>query len=274
MYLMIDIRALYHEDRKKHDELSAFHWFVKALGISFRNFEISESPDFIIQLDSRRIGIEVTLAERRSSQRFSIQQIESAQDEFARNLLQSVESNLPLEIGLTFEDGIAVDNKGCSKSLTIVATLINQISKSMRPHSAELLVRTENDLNSFSQRKHICPQIPDFLQHIQLLNDGHNRSAVTGSRGCNLEYFTEENLLSILDKKHRALSGYIDCDEQWLVIVSGQVPPLFVTHESQPEFMIPSIATTLYKSNINHPIESSFDKVYFFRSPTDATLLT
>jgi hypothetical protein len=272
---MIDIRSLYHENRKKHDELSAFHWFIKALGINYRNLEILERPDFIIQLDSRKIGIEVTLAERRSLQRFSMQQIESAQDEFARNLLQSVAPNLPLDIGLIFEDGIAVDNKGCSKSISIIATLINQISKSMRPHTAELLVRTENDLKSISQRKHICPQIPDFLQHIQLLlNDGHERSVVTGSRGCHLEYFTEGDLLSILDKKHKALSGYMDCDEQWLVIVSGQVPPLFVTHEGQPEFMIPSIATSFYKSNIDHPIESSFDKVYFFRSPADVTLLT
>lgn len=271
---MIDIRTLYHENRKKHDELSAFHWFIKALGINYRGLEISESPDFIIQLGSRRIGIEITLAERRSSRRFSMQQIESAQDEFARNLLQSVKPNLPLEICLIFNDGIAVDKKECSKSILIIATLINQISKSMRPHSAELLVRTENDLNSISQRKHVCPEIPNFLQHIQLLNDGHERSVVTGSRGCDLEYFTEEDLLSILDKKHKALSGYMDCDEQWLVIVSGQVPPLFVMHESQPEFMTPSIATSFYESNIDSPVESSFDKVYFFRSPADVTLLT
>lgn len=270
---MIDIRSLYHENRKKHDELSAFHLFTKALDVSFRHFEISESPDFIIQLESRRIGIEFTLAERRSSQRFSMQQIESAQNEFSRNLFQSLELSLPLEIGLIFEDGIAVDNNECSKSIKAIAALINQISKTMTPHSLELLVRTEADIIDSNHKKHICPQIPEFLQHIQLLNDGHKFSAMTGSRGCFLEYFTEGDLRSILEKKHKALSGYTQCDEQWLVIVSGQIPPLFVMHESPPKFMTASIATSFCGSNIDQPIESKFDKVYFFRCPTDVTLL-
>ncbi|PKH00057.1 hypothetical protein [Paraglaciecola sp. MB-3u-78] len=203
-----------------------------------------------------------------------MQQIESAQNKFGSDLLEATDTSLPLEIGLIFEDGIAVDSNNYNDTLSEIASLINTVSASMSRHSIELMVRTETDLKDSKQRKHICPQLPNFLQYIQLFNDGHKASVVTGNRGCLLENFTEDNLFPVLHRKHKALLGYAKCDEHWLVIVSGQAPPLFVEHDTAPNLSLPSIATNFSELKMNLPIASSFDKVYFFKCPTEAILLT
>ncbi|AZG74934.1 hypothetical protein [Shewanella livingstonensis] len=271
---MIKISDLYYENRKKYDELSVFHWFSKAIGVEYECLSLSERPDFIIKLESKKIGVEITLAERMSSQPFSMQQIESSQRQFSEKLIQNIKPNLPLDVGLIFEDGVAVDNKSADKALMVLIPLINQVSASMAPNSVEYLVRKKVDLLHIKQMKHICPEIPNFLQHIQLLNDGQKVSVVTGCRGGIVDYFNESDLLPILKKKHKALLGYAKCDEHWLVIVSGQVPPIFVEHESPPKLMIASMATSFAGLNLQHPIKSNFERVYFFDCPTNAILIT
>lgn len=37
---------------------------------------------------------------------------------------------------------------------------------------------------------------------------------------------TGTDLEPVLHRKHQALRDYRRCDEQWLVIVAGQVPPI------------------------------------------------
>lgn len=269
----IDFRSLYYENRKKHDELSAFYWFLEALKIHYQGFEISESPDFIIQMESKNIGVELTLAERGSPHQFSMQQIESAQSDFGEKLRQSMNPVLPINVHLVFEDGVAVQKKELMKSVMEVAALIDEVSKSMKLNSVELIVKNQERLGKIENNFHISPNFPEFLQSIQLMNDGQKNSTVTGSRICILEDFTEKELAVILGKKHKALLNYTQCDEQWLVILSGQVPPLFEMKDHTPTLMIPSTATHFHTPNISHPIESSFDKIYFFSCPTKATLL-
>ncbi|WP_269620033.1 hypothetical protein [Zhongshania sp. BJYM1] len=272
---MFDLRRLYLENPQKHDELSAFHWFTKAICLEYESLDLTERPDFIIVSDQRKIGIEITLAERNSSSRkYSSQQIEAEQTKFSENLLQSINPKIPLDVGLIFEDGVVVDTKQIKGVRKALAQSINEISVNMTPHSVELIVRSEEDMCRSNHRKHIFPDLPKFLQHIQLLNDGHTESVVTGARGCILDTFTEADISSILEKKHRALIGYQKCDEQWLVIVSGPVPPLFVEHDSRPKVLLASIATSYAGIDAKLPLKSNFENVYFFNSPTHATLLT
>ncbi len=259
---MIDLPALLKSPPKKRDEISAFHWFTIAEKIIYENITITEKPDFIIHTKSQKIGIEITLAERKSSTKFSLHQIESAQDDFALRLHKGINPKLPLEIHLAFEDDIPVEKKSSDIALEVLIPLINKMSEDMPHHSSKSLI------------KKICNEIPEFIQRIGLLNDGHKETVVTGSRGTILEYFTEEELLPILKKKHKALIGYQACDEHWLVIVSGQVPPLFPTPRSSPPPILPSIANSYAGVNIKTPISSKFDRVYFFNSPTEPTLLT
>ncbi|MDO3381203.1 hypothetical protein [Gilvimarinus algae] len=272
---MFDLRKLYLEEPQKHDELSAFHWFTKAICLEYESLELTERPDFIIDSDQRRIGIEITLAERNcSSSKYSSQQIEAEQTKFSDSLLQSINSKIPLDVGLVFEDGKEVDINQTNGVRDALANRINEISANMTPHSVELIVRSEGDMCRSKHRKHVFPGLPNFLQHIQLFNDGHEESVVTGARGGFLDSFTEADISSILEKKHRSLIGYQKCDEQWLVIVSGSVPPLFVEHDSRPNVLLASIATSFAGVDAKLPLKSNFEKVYFFNSPIHATLLT
>ena len=272
---MFDLRKLYLEDPQKHDELSAFHWFTKAICLEYQSLVLTERPDLIIDSDQRKIGIEITLVERKSSSsKFSSQQIEAAQTNFSKKLRQSINPKIPLDVGLIFEDGVAVDIKQTNGVRDALAHRINEISANMTPHSVELIVRSEADMCRSNHRKHIYLDLPRFLQHVQLFNDGHEESVVTGARGVFLDSFTEADISSILDKKHRSLTGYQKCDEQWLVIVSGAVPPLFVEHDSRPSVILASTATSFAGVDAKLPINSNFEKVYFFNSPTHASLLT
>lgn len=272
---MFDIRNLYLENPQKHDELSAFHWFTKAICLEYESLVLTERPDFIIDSAERKIGIEITLAERNfSSSKFSSQQIEAAQTKFSESLLRSITPKIPLDVGLIFEDGVAVDIKQTNGVIEALSNSIYEISANMTPHSIELIVRSEGDMPHSNHNKHILPSLPKFLQHVQLFNDGHKESVVTGARGGFLDSFTEADISSILEKKHRSLLGYQKCDEHWLVIVSGSVPPLFVEHDIRPTVLLPSIATSFAGVNTRLPLESNFEKVYFFKSPAHATLLT
>lgn len=272
---MFDLRNLYLEDPKKLDELSAFHWFTKAICLEYESLVLTERPDFIIDVGQRKIGVEITLAERNSpSSKYSSQQIEAAQIKFSKSLLQSINPKTPLNIGLVFEDGVVVDIKQTSGVRKALEHRINEISGNMIPHSVELIVRSEGDMCRINHRKHVFAGLPKFLQHIQLFNDGHEESVVTGARGGFLDAFSEADISSILEKKHHSLTGYQKCDEQWLVIVSGSVPPLFVEDDSRPNVFLPPMATSFAGVDAKLPLKSNFEKVYFFKSPTDATLLT
>lgn len=271
----IDISSLYKKEPKKHDELSAFHWFSKAIELDYDSLSVMERPDFVIEIESKKIGIEITAAVRKSIDNdFTTHQIESAQRNFSEKTLQCIEPKLPLDVGLIFENDVAVDKKMSKQAIKTLVPLINQISENMVPHSVELLVRSEEDLFSNNHKKHICPEIPNFLQYIQLLNDGHKVSIVNGTRGGFLDDFMEEDLISILEKKHKALVGYEKFDEHWLVIFSGLVPPLFVEHESPPNILSSSMAASFSGVNFTSPVNTNFDRVYFFKSPAEAILLS
>ncbi|WGO98487.1 hypothetical protein QFX18_00215 [Saccharophagus degradans] len=272
---MFDLHNLYLENPKKHDELSAFHWFAKSICLEYESLVPTERPDFIVDLGNKKIGIEITLAQRNSPlSNYPSQQIEAAQTKFSISLLQSIKPNIPLNVGLVFEDGVAVDMKQVHKIQESLALYINEISGNMTTHSVELIIRSEGDMCRSKHRKHIFPALPAFLQYIQLLNDGYEESVVTGARGGFLDSFTEADLFSILEKKHRTLTGYQKCDEQWLVIVSGLVPPLFMEHTSRPNVLLASIATSFAGVDAKLPLKSDFDRVYFFNSPTYATRIT
>lgn len=84
---------------------------------------------------------------------------------------------------------------------------------------------------------------------------------------------TGSDLEPVLHRKHKAHRDYRRCDEQWLVIVAGQVPQI-VLPEEPPKLLIPSMASTFSGINVQDPVSSDFDRVYFFRSPADVTRLT
>lgn len=267
------LEKLAKENSQKLKELAALHWFTEAAGIAYENLQMSESPDFLAQVDGRRVGIEITEAHRQiGGSQFPIAQMENAHRKFAEALLAAVDPVLPIDIGLIFNDGVPA-KRDMLDSIVPIATLIREVSETMQPHSVKLLVRNQNDLERSNQEKHICTEIPDFLQHIQILNDGHEFNVISGSAGCSPEPLSKDELDAVLAKKHKALMNYNLCEEYWLVIVTRDVPNILLTQE-RPRILLPSNATTFWGISFDTPINSQFDRVYFFESPANVTLLT
>lgn len=259
----------------KLEELSVLHWFTRAIKLEWKNLKCQERPDFTLEIEDQLIGIEITMAQRTiPNTNFSAKQIEQAQKEFAENLFEQIKPKKPVEIGLIFNDEIAVNNTITSGALKIIAPEIERISENMKYHSVEHLVRT-SDSKKFgdSSRTHICDVLPSFLQHIQIFNDGHQSTCITGCRGGFVENFNDQDLLPILEKKHKALKGYSTCDEHWLVIYCGTVPPIIFS-DTAPNILMSSMASQFASIEVTHPIETKFNKVFFFQCPTHAHQLT
>jgi hypothetical protein len=268
---------------QKLDELAALHWFIQSEKIDYDEiltdeggFAAEERPDFRLRIGNKTIGIEITVAQRSIADgKFSAQKIEAAQNGFATDLQQDMRPALPIIVTLAFNDEMAVEQKSAKAALSVIIRKIEEITRSMEPRSSVLMVRTEDKVLHYPNA-FVCPEMPEFLQNIGFYNDGQDFSAVTASRGSILENFTEEHLNPILQKKHKALkalNGYRPCDEHWLVIVSGLVPPILLAKE-RPTVLSPSSATNFADVKIARPIRSDFDRVYFFRSPTHALNLT
>lgn len=265
---------------KKLDELSALHWFTQSEKIEFdeiltgeAGLSAEERPDFRLRVGRKTIGIEITAAQRSIGEsKFSAQQIEAAQNEFAKALKKTMQPAIPVIVTLAFNDEIAVEPKKAEAALSVIIDQIEGWTRSMEPISGVTLVPFKDKATRFPNA-HVCPEIPEFLQSIGIYNDGQNFSAVTASRGGIVEPFTEADLNPILQKKHEALKGYSPCDEHWLLIVSGMVPPI-PNAKGRPAVLLPSSATNFADPEIARPIRSDFDRVYFFRSPTHAFNLT
>ncbi|WP_430449398.1 hypothetical protein [Rhodophyticola sp.] len=270
---MSTLEDLAKNDPKKLEELAAFHWFSVAAGIKYDQLYSTERPDFIFAQDGKTIGVEVTCSHRPVEGRFQAQQIEEAQCEFATTLYERVKPKLPIDIGLILEDNVPVDKRLLNAALEEIIARIEEVSETMEPHSVVLLVRSESDLEHSRQRKVICPEIPSFLQHIQLFNDGHKKTLVTGSRGCIVENFTDADLTPILERKHKALAGYRPCDEHWLLVAFGVIPAILLPNE-RPDTMIATISKSYGDIKISRPVQSDFDRVYLFKGPSEVVLIT
>ncbi|MFV1530816.1 MULTISPECIES: hypothetical protein [unclassified Phaeobacter] len=265
---------------RKLGELETLHWFTQSEKIEFDEImtdkgglAAEESPDFRLRIGNKIVGVEITVAQRPIyAAKFSAHEIEAAQNDFAKALEKSMRPALPIIVNLAFNNEIAVEPKKANVALSAIVGQIEALTRSMEPQSGAMLVRIEDKLTRHTNA-HVCPELPKFLKNISFYNDGQNFSAVTASRGTILEHFTEVDLNRILEKKHAALNGYRSCDEYWLVIVSGDVPPILLPKE-RPSLLLPTSATEFADAEITRPILSDFNRVYFFRSPTHALNLT
>lgn len=264
---------LLRSDPQKAGELAAFYWCMLAAKVDWDRVVFEEQPDFVMSYCGSTIGVEITEAHREGAGVRNARAIEATQEWFGERLVEQVKPALPIEIGLCCEDNVIVDKRGCEAALASVAQRIDEVTAQMKSHSVAILVRNLDDMPNSKHSKHACPELPDFLQHIQLFNDGHSTTSIMSWRGIIVESFTLDELNTILGSKHRKLHKYADCDEHWLVIVSGLVPQL-IGDERVSHARFVSLATTFGGIDFETPVESEFDRVYFFRSPNDAKLLT
>lgn len=268
-----ELRNLFHERKDKHDELSAMYWFMLSIGSSCPRFLISERPDFLVEVESSLVGIEVTEAARKSPlNKSSAHEIAASVMKYARNLLDNLPSEVDVQVVLNINDGVVVEKQDFESAKAFFVPLIEEFSSAAMAGDVRTLVRSPNDFRRGDEE--LCPELPYFLSGFQLVAETPGHSIVTGGVGFSPTPFTQEDLARILAHKHKALEGYRTCDEQWLVIVSGDVPPLFVEHAIPPDILLPRNVSKFLDPEFSLPIKSDFDKVYFFNSPADAILLT
>lgn len=258
---------------KKAAELAAFHWCMVAAGVQWDGLEDAEQPDFIMSYHGKNTGVEVTEAHRSGVNGKNTKQIEAAQEWFANRLLKLAKPSLPIEIGLCCEDNTEVDKLECEEALDHIVSLINSASAKMNPHSVILLVRSHADIPHSKQPKIECPEIPRFIQHIQILNGGNKTTSLTTWRSAFVENLTQNDVGKVIAAKEQRLENYASCDEHWLLIISGLVPPICGT-ENVPDARYVSLAKSFAGVDFKLPIKSKFDRMYFFLSPTEAILLT
>lgn len=254
----------------KLDELSALHWFTQAENIAYDEIVVDdgglakeESPDFRLRIGNKIIGVEITLAQRPIADgKFSAHAIEASQNKFAKDLEKSIQPALPILVHLPFKDEVAVIPEVAKAALAVIVGKIDELTQDMNLRSGTMLVRSADELLHYPSAE-ILAEIPEFLHSIQIWNQEQEFSAVTSSRGGIVEYFSEAHLRPILEKKHKSLKSYRPCNEHWLVIVSGSLPPIMLPKE-RPKLLLASAATNFADAEIARPIQSDFDRVYFF----------
>lgn len=279
---IIDLEYIANEYPEKLDELACLHWFTKISKIKYEGIHIGnngieyeESPDFILRIDSKNIGVEITQAHRsKTHESFTIRQIEAAQNAFASALKRAVKSEIPIIINFSFQDNVEVDKAEISKcAINKIAAVINKTSSEMMPPCAIGFVRTVEGSSRATQTDRVCSDIPKFIQSIQISSVGNDFTAVSCSRGAIIDNFTKSDLSPILRSKHNALKNYRLCDEQWLIIVSGAPPPIY-SRKEPPQILSSSVATSFSEVDIETPVQSEFNRVYFFKCPYKCVLLT
>lgn len=266
LFGMIDNSVLADDDTKKIIEIDFLCWFLCCQALAVDEISLSEQPDFIVKAGNRVIGIEITEAHRSiKGEKFPAAAIEASQNEFAKALLEQTNTASPLTIYLSFIDEVKTQ-KDMMDAVAPVAASIEAISHEMTAVAANL-VREEKKQQSSSQPSFICLDIPPFISQITLVKSEMEGNRLCASRGGVVEHFGDEDLSKILDKKHKLLKNYHgECDEHWLVIVANANPIMF-SNVNIPHCSIPSASTSFAEPNLEIPIQSDFDRVYFFNVP-------
>lgn len=254
---------------EKEIELTQLIDFCRAASINFDNILSSECPDFICDLDGKKIGVEITVATHPNTAKFQVLAIEKAQSDFARALQDAVGAEAGVVMGISFEDGVPV-TKNDQKSMHELAVFIQKEAEKLGNPDGITLWAEKWNQNKPKDNKRLTAPLPAFMQNICLYRDGDHETLMGGGRGGVLPDFDDETLHPILASKNERLIGYQNCDEHWLVIVSS----VMALEEQSPQsgaatFNMTSFGTCFGAVNITTPIPSNFDATYFFKWPTD-----
>lgn len=100
--------------------------------------------------------------------------------------------------------------------------------------------------------------LPEGIKEVSIGRyDSVSNSWNSQSTAMMVPHFTSERLQNILNEKEKKLENYMTCDEHWLLIWGSGMPRSYY-----------------YYVEINEPIITKFDKVFFIRPQTDLTEIT
>jgi hypothetical protein len=225
---------------QEQEELWIFEKFVELFfNGRIPDFEKGESPDFIINLDGEKIGIELTEVFQDSSYSYSkLQQNSSDWANFTDQFIAAIQS----EVDFKFSVGIHFSRFHEIKKSDKV-NLIEKLKELCIPHLRTLPDRRHLKLDFYNG----IPQQIDSIDFGRL--DGIADSFNYKPEGGPVSDLKIEHLTPILLKKEKKLGKYVECDKNWLLIREGNY-----------------YAGSFSELDVPTPIESSFDKVFLLRT--------
>jgi hypothetical protein len=191
------------------------YWFEK-FKESFKDFPDGhiihrDKPDFIIQLDNKTIGVELT-------QIFKDNTVDSSLNEKRKESLRSMVGNtLCDKVQSLIPCGVCLDINWSKKDFS--KGDIDKITDACVKQIKQLQYPTENYV-SFDIVNN--GQLPEEIIDISIMNFHHlDKPYFVNSNSGVISRVTTEHLKVVLDKKEKAVKNYTNCSEFWLLIIEG-----------------------------------------------------
>lgn len=199
-----------------------------------------ERPDFMVGLNQKKIGIELTEIFQDSHLRQSkLKQASSEAGSLTRDFIALLQPYVPFSfsIGIGFHKYRSI--KGAKKKV-----ILDELKEICYPKMLEL---SEFESLRFENFRDGLPTEIESLSIVRL--DKDTESFDSQPEGGVLPKLTLQDVKNVLSRKEKKLSNYKLCDEQWLVIREGNY-----------------FSGSFSEVDIEVPIESLFDHVFLLRT--------
>ncbi len=229
------------DSAKKQHERFLLDRFLELQGISPASIEPLDPPDFLIDLEGRKVGIEVTELFIRSNKEHLLQAAESI-----TNLIVSKARKIYFDAGnppvlstIWFSDRITLDKKKGDQIAELIAHQIQTMSLQNSQAVAWRSSEDENEERSLSESVaiiHTCR-----VSELRFARWTVARPGLVAT-------LTPKHLQEVIDKKAKKINGYKKVAEEiWLLIVADG------TRSSQkfsvmPDFPLDSISSPFAKT--------------------------
>jgi hypothetical protein len=222
-------------------------WIMDLFIESYKKENISiikeqEAPDFIINLEGKEIGVELTEVFQDSHLGTSKMKQESSDGaQFTEDLIALIQRNIPF----TFSIGIHFN-----KNLPIKKSKKQKILKELEGICVPAMINLQD--HEHLELENYYDSLPNEIDDIHVYRfDGMNESIDSRPEGGTVSRLTMSHLKTVLTNKESKLSSYQVCDQQWLLIREGNY-----------------YSGSFSDVEIDLPIDTLFDKVFLFRTRT------
>jgi hypothetical protein len=205
-----------------------------------------EAPDFIVSLDDKKIGIELTEVFQDSHLGISkLKQSSSEGSSFTEDLIALMQPYIPF----TFSIGIHFN-----KNVPIKKSTKKEILKNLEEICVPAMINLQD--HEHLELENYYHNLPNQIDDIHIYRfDGMGESIDFRPEGGSVATLTISHVKTVLENKENKLSSYTNCDEQWLLIREGNY-----------------YSGSFSDVEVDLPIKSQFDKVFLFRTRTNEIL--
>ncbi|WP_431610885.1 hypothetical protein [Chryseobacterium sp. 'Rf worker isolate 10'] len=244
-----------NSDKQREEEEYIFKKFAESYkDLPAGNADFKDKPDVIYTTENGEIiGIEIT--ESIYSSKLKSHSVSFVN--FNNDVLRSIEN----EFKFTFILDIEIDNNYPIK-LKFRQSIINEIKRICVEEFSDLLPLQEKKIENFGNEiSNYDNETQELIIKIGFRNLPNSISSITMKRVDNMNKsycfeinigevpeFTDKMLTDILEKKHKSLLDFKQCDKNWLLISEAMD---FFSYFSE--------------INITNNIETNFDKIFIYR---------